>query len=204
MQQSVQVEKWRAHINPTALQITWIAFCLVTPTTQTGHKKRGAASDAQCNNWCIKAGLFASTECNKSDQEIVSKNWFWIAQTSTLSTLRSKHPNPYPISGDRDETGICQKCKSQLGLPACQLVVQGSVSCDGKKSTEPTWGSTPPPHSSWKLGSWPGIKTLGPAVAISQPGPMQSSVLLLPGFQPKGAWLSSTCPIKQHETNQPN
>ena len=60
MQQSVQVEKWRAHINPTALQITWIAFCLVTPTTQTGHKKRGAASDAQCNNWCIKAESFAS------------------------------------------------------------------------------------------------------------------------------------------------
>ena len=47
---SPSVEKWRAHINPTALQITWIAFCLVTPTTQTGHKKRGAASDAQCNN----------------------------------------------------------------------------------------------------------------------------------------------------------
>ena len=43
MQQPVQIEKWRAHINPAALQITWIAFCPVTPTTQTSHKKKSNA-----------------------------------------------------------------------------------------------------------------------------------------------------------------
>ena len=44
MHQSPSKEKsGGAHINPTATQITWIAFCPVTPTTQTSHKKKSNA-----------------------------------------------------------------------------------------------------------------------------------------------------------------
>ena len=53
MHQSPSREKsGGAHINPTAPQITWIAFCPVTPTTQTADKKRSQA--AQGKSRCIK------------------------------------------------------------------------------------------------------------------------------------------------------
>ena len=35
---------------------------------------------------------------------------------SYQSTLRSKHPNPYPNSRDREETGICQKMQKPVRI----------------------------------------------------------------------------------------
>ena len=163
-----------AHINPTATQITWIAFCPVTPTTQTTHKKRSDA--AQSKTWrttvkllcmqVLKATylIFGDTSAETFKDKKKRKNY-------ACRSLDSLSQNPWckayasPVLGNLDlaliiridqkapagkkERGICQKADSLLGFET--QVVHWCVRC--------LLGKTPPPH----LRSWPGIKSLRPA-----------------------------------------
>ena len=58
-QRPLEEKSGGAHINPTATQITWIAFCPVTPTTQTSHKKRSDAAQSKC-----KVAVQCASKCS--------------------------------------------------------------------------------------------------------------------------------------------
>ena len=102
---------------PYKSQITWIAFCPVTPTTQTSHKKKSNAQSEIRRTVALQ--VIKATNLISTNEDMGT--WTYIDLLVSTKTSSKKGWNCYPW-----------KIGQAVGI--WHPVVRWCVSCDGKNS----------------------------------------------------------------------